>query len=287
MRTRTTKAWVVGLAMAGALIAAQSAVAQRRAATPQEALSYIYSAFLTQADPGVMSNGVAIGPELQKELALPATADGTKVYDALIAIVGRKTVDVRRATPEEVAAYGARRGFDPNAHPVYTLEVGELKFLLQYDLQRISIPFIGQLGLPDPDPRPLLAKAEAGASKQAPLSLMWMTVFDYDSAALTPEIRARLDSEILPKVAGIPNVRFTVSGHSDRLGTVDYNRDLSEQRAEAVRAYLVEKGVDAEKIEVFGYGQTLPVKSCIDAKGATLIECLAPNRRVVVEIQAP
>ena len=286
MRPRTVRGWALGLAIATLSIASNSALGQKRAATPQEALSYIYSAFLTQADPGVMSKGVAIGPELQKELALPATADGNKVYDALIAIAGRKTVEVRRATPEEVAAYGPRRGFDPNAHPLYTLEVGELKFLLQYDLQRISIPFIGQLGVPDPDAPPMLAKAEAGASKQAPLSLMWMAVFDYDSAALSPEIRARLDREILPKVAGMPNVRFTVSGHSDRLGTIDYNRDLSEKRADAVRAYLVERGIDAEKIEVFGYGQTLPVKSCPDAKGSTLIECLAPNRRVVVEIQA-
>jgi len=286
MRTRTTKACIVGLAMAGALVAAETAVAQRRAATPQEALSYIYSAFLTQADPGVMSKGVALGPELQKELALPDTADGTKVYDALIAIAGRKAVQVRRATPDALASYGMRRGFDPNAHPLYTLEVGELKFLLQYDLQRVSIPFIGQLGLPDPDARPVLAKADAGASKPAPLSLMWMAVFDYDSATLTPEIRARLDNEILPKVVGMPNVRFIVSGHSDRLGTIDYNRELSEKRAEAVRGYLLEKGIDAEKIEVFGYGQTLPVKSCPEMKGATLIECLALNRRVVVEIQA-
>ena len=286
MRKRIAKAWVVGLAMAGALVAAERAVAQRRAATPQEALSYIYSAFLTQADPGVMSKGVAIGPELQKELALPATADGTKVYDALIAIAGRKTVDVRRATPEEVTAYGPRRGFDPNAHPLYTLEVGELRFLLQYDLQRISIPFIGRLGVADPDPRPVLAKAESGATKQPALNLMWMAVFDYDSANLTPELRERLDNEILPKVVGLPNVRFTVSGHSDRLGTVEYNRELSEKRAEAVRVYLMQKGVDAHRIEVFGYGQTLPVKSCPEEKGATLIHCLAPNRRVVVEIQA-
>jgi outer membrane protein OmpA-like peptidoglycan-associated protein len=223
---------------------------------------------------------------MQKELALPATADGTKVYDALIAIAGRKPVDVRRATAQEIADYGPRRGFDPDAHPVYTLEVGELKFLLQYDLQRISIPFIGQLGVPDPEARPMLAKAESGASKPAPLNLMWMAAFDYDSAELTPELRERLDNEILPKVVGMPNVRFIVSGHSDRLGTIDYNRELSEKRAEAVRGYLMQRGVDAEKIEVFGYGQTLPVKSCPQEKGTTLIQCLAPNRRVVVEIQA-
>lgn len=275
--------WILVLA---AFLAAESSLAQRRAATPHEALSYIYSAFLTQADPGVMSKGVALGPELQKGLALPATADGGKVYDALIAIVGSKQVNVRSAAPQEIAEYGARRGFDPAAgHPLYTLEVGELKFLIQYDLQRISIPFIGQLGVPDPDPRPVIAKAEPKKTPP-PLSLMWMSMFELNSATLTHEARARLDAEIIPKIAGIPNVRFIVSGHSDRLGAVEYNRELSEKRAEAVRAYLLEKGVDAERIEVFGYGQTLPVTSCPEKKGATLVECLAPNRRVVVEIQA-
>ena len=54
-----------------------------------------------------------------------------------------------------------------------------------------------------------------------------------------------------------------------------------------MRAYLISKGVDADKIEVFGYGQTLPVKSCADEKDRrALIECLAPNRRIVVEVQA-
>ena len=50
--------------------------------------------------------------------------------------------------------------------------------------------------------------------------------------------------------------------------------------------YLVTQGASAEKIEVFGFGKTLPVKSCRDAKGRkALIECLAPNRRVQIEVQ--
>jgi outer membrane protein OmpA-like peptidoglycan-associated protein len=53
-----------------------------------------------------------------------------------------------------------------------------------------------------------------------------------------------------------------------------------------VRAYLVSKGADASKIETFGFGKTMPVKSCPDQKDRkALIECLEPNRRVVVEIQ--
>ena len=264
-----------------ALLAAETALAQRPAATPQEALSYIHSAFLTQADPGVMSKGVSLGPELQQRLALPATADGPKVYDALVTVVGSKRVNVRNAAPQEVAEYGARRGFEPKTgHALYTLEAGELRFLIQYDLKHVSIPFVGQLGVPDPDLRPVVVK------KEPPLSLTWTSMFELNSALLTPEARAKLDSEIVPKIAGVPNVRFLIGGHSDRLGTVEYNRELSEKRAEVVRSYLVEKGVDAERIEVFGYGQTLPVTSCPEQKGAILIECLAPNRRVVVEIQA-
>ena len=87
----------------------------------------------------------------------------------------------------------------------------------------------------------------------------------------------------------IADVRYLqVSGHTDRIGKVDYNRQLSEKRAEAVRDYPVAKGVSAEKIEVFGFGQTMPIRSCADSsrlRRADLIECLAPNRRVVMEIQ--
>jgi len=82
-------------------------------------------------------------------------------------------------------------------------------------------------------------------------------------------------------------VRYiNVNGHADRLGTPTYNQKLSEKRADAVRAYLVSKGVEAGKVETFGFGKTLPTKSCPDQKDRkSLIECLAPNRRVVVEIQ--
>ena len=53
-----------------------------------------------------------------------------------------------------------------------------------------------------------------------------------------------------------------------------------------MRAYLVSKGVAADKVETLGFGKTLPVKACPDQKERKgLIECLAPNRRVVVELK--
>src|SRR5688572_24659768 len=236
-----------------------------------------------------MGREVVLGPELQRALGLPPSTEGPKVYNALIGFAGQKSPDVRKATPQEVAEYGARRGFDRTSGALYTLEIGERKFLVQYDLERINVFFVGQLGLPDPDLRPVALKFDPAAMKgePAPLSLQWSAQFEFDSAELTTEARAALDREILQRLANGGEIRFVhISGHADRLGDADYNRKLSEKRAEALRAYLVAKGVDESKIEVFSYGTTLPAKDCRAEKGPALIECLAPNRRAVLEITA-
>lgn len=282
--------------MSIALIAwAQLSLAQRRSATEAEALAYIQSAFITQADPGVMATSVVLGPELQRLLSLPSTAEGAKVYAALIALSGQQPVDVRRPTPEELAQYGARRAFDRNGGPLYALQAGDLSWLVQYDLQRIRISFVGQLGVPDPDPRPVAMTTEAPsttksftpAAMRATKNLRWTAQFKFNSAELTDEARATLDSEIVPSLLKVGELRTVhVSGHADRLGNAEYNQQLSEKRADALRAYLVAKGVDESKIEIFSYGQTLPAKSCRGEIGRALIECLAPNRRAVLEITA-
>jgi outer membrane protein OmpA-like peptidoglycan-associated protein len=279
---------LVMAAMVLAVSTAQTAFAQRRPATEADALSYIHSAFLTQADPGVMGRQVVLGPELQRALGLPASTEGPKVYDALIGFAGQNNPEVRKATPQEVAEYGARRGFDRTSGALYTVEVGERRFLVQYDLQRINVFFVGELGLPDPDPRPVALKVDPAPMKRdpaPPAALQWSAQFGFDSAELSPEMRAALDNEILPKLAN-GEIRVHVSGHADRIGNPDYNQKLSERRADALRAYLVDKGVEESKIEIFSYGTTLPAKDCGDEKGRALIECLAPNRRVVLEVTA-
>ena len=281
---------VLTIALAGVLHAGLS-LAQRRPATEAEAMSYITSAFISQADPGAMSSGVALGPELEKALGLPPGTDRVKVYQAVVPLANDPRLEVRRAAPDDVAAYGARRGFDPaSPHPLFTVQAGQVKLLVQYDLKAFNIVFVGQLGVPDPDPV-VVAKADPAAptpSQPALVNLAWTAEFSYGSAELTPEARARLDGEIVPKLIVSKEIRYlNVYGHSDRTGSAEHNRKLSERRAAAVRDYLVSKGVDPDKIEVFGYGQTLPVKSCRDQQERdALIECLAPNRRIVVEIQA-
>ena len=109
------------------------------------------------------------------------------------------------------------------------------------------------------------------------------------AAPASPEGQAiaGVPAEVIAKLRDLKDVRYIiVNGHADRLGSAQYNQRLSEKRAEAVRAYLVSKGVDRNKVETLGFGKTLPVKSCPDQKERQqLIECLSPNRRVVVEVQ--
>jgi len=138
-----------------------------------------------------------------------------------------------------------------------------------------------------PPPPPPPAAAPAAAPKPTVVTLKSSELFDFNKATLTPAARSKLDSEVVAKIKQVRDLKFVnVNGHTDRLGSAQYNQKLSEKRAEAVKAYLVSKGVDASKVETYGFGKTLPVKSCPDQKSRkALIECLAPNRRVEVEIQ--
>jgi len=151
---------------------------------------------------------------------------------------------------------------------------------------------------PAPAPAPAAAPAPAPApmaqpapkpepKKPAVVNLASTELFEFNKATLTPEARGKLDSEVVGKLKDMASIRYIiVNGHADRLGSPQYNQALSEKRAEAVRAYLVSRGVDASSVETMGFGKTLPVKACPDQKDRkSLIECLAPNRRVVVEIQ--
>jgi len=132
-----------------------------------------------------------------------------------------------------------------------------------------------------PEPKPEAPK------KPAIVNLASTELFEFNKAVLTKEARAKIDTEVVAKLGDLRDVRYIiVNGHADRLGSVQYNQKLSEKRAEAVRAYLVSRGVAADKVETLGFGKTLPVKACPDQKERKgLIECLSPNRRVVVEVQ--
>jgi len=97
--------------------------------------------------------------------------------------------------------------------------------------------------------------------------------FENDSAQLKPESAATLDP-VAASLLAWSDVRVEVEGHTDSTGSDAYNLKLSQRRAEAVRDYLVSKGVDAARLEAKGYGETQPITTNDSAEGR------ARNRRV-------
>ena len=117
-------------------------------------------------------------------------------------------------------------------------------------------------------------------------------LFDFDKAVVRTDGKKVLDDEVVGKMKANPQVEvLLVTGHADRIGNDKYNQKLSERRAAAVKDYLTSQGVEANRLETAAKGESEPVVDCKGVKGAEhrnnkkLVECLQPNRRVVVEIK--
>lgn len=110
--------------------------------------------------------------------------------------------------------------------------------------------------------------------------------FTFNQATMNSAAKKRIDEEVLSKLGSCGKVDLVlVTGHTDRLGSQQYNQKLSEKRADAVAGYLKSKGVTAE-VDTMGAGKTQSIKACDDKlPRKQLIECLSPNRRVVIEVR--
>jgi len=119
------------------------------------------------------------------------------------------------------------------------------------------------------------------------ITLQAEVLFDFDKAVVKDEGKRHLDVEVVDKMKAHPEVELVlISGHTDRIGSDQYNQKLSERRAAAVKDYLISQGIAAERLHAVGKGEAEPVVDCKGVRGKKAIECLQPNRRVVVEIEA-
>lgn len=83
-------------------------------------------------------------------------------------------------------------------------------------------------------------------------------VFDFDKATLTPDARTILD-DVAKKIVAYKKIPMELAGHTDNVGSDEYNLKLSDLRAKAVLDYLVEQGVTADGLTAKGYGESQPV----------------------------
>lgn len=137
-----------------------------------------------------------------------------------------------------------------------------------------------------PEPEPVVAPAAplavvpapvpvAPAAEPVPVATLVLegVSFDFDKAVIRPQDYAILDQNIVAlKEWG--DVDVEVAGHTCSIGTDEYNLGLSQRRAEAVRNYLVSKGVSADRLTVRGYGESRPAFSNATREGRS------QNRRV-------
>jgi peptidoglycan-associated lipoprotein len=98
--------------------------------------------------------------------------------------------------------------------------------------------------------------------------------FESDSSELTPQARDTLDKQA-QWLNQYNRYAFTIEGHADERGTREYNIALGARRAQTVQAYLVSRGVMAQRMHTISYGKERPVAVCND------ISCWSQNRRAV------
>lgn len=102
-------------------------------------------------------------------------------------------------------------------------------------------------------------------------------LFEFDRSEVKPEGKVALD-DLMTKLVGMNTEVMIAVGHTDSVGTTAYNERLSLRRAEAVKAYLVSKGLDPARLYTEGKGETQPVADNKSAPGR------AKNRRVTIEV---
>ena len=101
--------------------------------------------------------------------------------------------------------------------------------------------------------------------------------FDFDKSVLKPEGKAKLD-DLVGKIKGINLEVIIAVGHTDAVGSDSYNQKLSVRRSESVKAYLVSKGIEKNRVYTEGKGEKQPVADYKTAEGR------AKYRRVEIEV---
>ncbi len=148
---------------------------------------------------------------------------------------------------------------------------------------------------PEPKPRaPEPEKPKPAAETPKPVAekvtFAADVLFDFDKAVVKPEGKSKLD-DLSNKLKGINLEVIIAIGHADSIGSDAYNQRLSVRRAESIKAYLVSRGVEGNRVYTEGKGEKQPVTAG-KCKGMgqehrsnkKMVDCLQPDRRVEVEV---
>ncbi len=140
-------------------------------------------------------------------------------------------------------------------------------------------PAPAPVAAPAPAPAPVVAPPAPAPQPPAATKVTYAAdaFFDFDKAVLKPEGKAKLD-DLAGKVKDVNLEVIIAVGHTDSVGSDAYNQKLSVKRSEAVKAYLVSKGIEKNRVYTEGKGEKQPVADNKTAEGR------AKNRRVEIEV---
>ncbi|BCG10021.1 MULTISPECIES: porin OmpA [Buttiauxella] len=259
---------------------------------------------------GSVNNGAfkAQGVQLAAKLSYPIT-DELDIYTRLGGMVWRAdsqgnyrnvtTGDVRRVSDHDTGVsplaavgveYAITRDIATRLDYQWVSNIGDAQTVgTRPDNGMLSLGVSYRFGQYDAAPVVAPAPAPAPEVQTKHFTLKSDVLFNFNKATLKPEGQQALDqlytqlSNLDPKDGSV-----VVLGFTDRIGSDEYNQKLSDKRAQSVVDYLISKGIPANKISPRGMGESNPVtgNTCDNvAPKAKLIDCLAPDRRVEIEVK--
>ena len=147
-------------------------------------------------------------------------------------------------------------------------------------------PVVQAAPQPAPEPTPIVAAPPRPVLEKVTLSSD--VLFEFGKATLRPEGQQKLD-DLAGRMGDASVEEIVAVGHADRIASENYNQKLSEERANAVKVYLIDKGMSAQLVKAEGKGESQPVAECSKmgperASNRKLVSCLQPDRRVEIEV---
>jgi OOP family OmpA-OmpF porin len=146
--------------------------------------------------------------------------------------------------------------------------------------------YVAPVAAAEPRPAPAVVAAAAPLAVYEKVAFDANVLFDSNKSVLRPADRDSLDA-FVSKIGGLDTQSVRAVGYADRMGTDASNQILSEERADAVKSYLVSKGVSADRVKTSAWGETRPstaAAECKDANNAKNVACMQPDRHVSIEI---